>query len=366
MAGASYSIKKNRIQRGWHPGLSLEEDGTLLADQKEAVHYLYLRAIDGGREEASWGRLRFDVTCSEHMVYYLYAAAFDEDSFYRNQKPVKIEDFLCSQEESHSIKRRFLKEAGFTKWINQSDVLLYEMQGRYLYLVLEILGEGEFSLSKMRVDQQGDSFMQTFPEVYREKNSFFHRYLSVFSSIYQDFQEDIDHLPDLLNLETCPASLLSVYAGWLGLQVGENFLEEEILRKLVKEAYALGRIKGTKEALLRIAKIVLDEEVLVLERNVMSAYIQQEQLEQMNRLYGHSVHDVTILVNTPLSEVKKSQLLFLMDQYRPIRSRLHVICLKKSSILDSYTYLDINAQVPWQGEGSLDEDREMDGSICLV
>lgn len=365
MAGASYSIKKNRIQKGWYPGFLLEEDGTLHIDPEESVHGLYLKAIDGGEKEASWGRLRMQVTCSENMVCYLYAAAFDEDSFYRNQKPVKIEDFLCDPKESKAMKRRFLKEAGFLKFINQTDVLLYELQGRYLYLAWEVTGEGTFTMSKIRVDRQGDAFMNTFPEIYREKNSFFHRYLSIFSSIYEDFQEEIDRLPELLDLSTCPCSLLPVYASWLGLHVGENFLEEETLRVLVKEAYELGRIKGTKAALERIAQIVLGENVLVLERNVMSAYIQQEQLEQMNRLYGQSVHDVTILVGTPLSEVKKSQLLFLMDQFRPIRSRLHIVCLKRSSILDSYTYLDLNAQVPWQGEGGLDEAWEMDGSICL-
>lgn len=366
MAEVSYSIKKNRIQKGLYKGFLLMEDGTLLTKSEEAIHRLYLRAIDAAKTEAHWGRLSFEVTCSENMVYYLYIAAFDEDSFYRENQPVKIEDFLCSSEESDVIKKRFLKEAGFLKFVNQKDILLYELQGRYLYLVIEVTGEGYLTLSKMRIDQEGDSFLHTFPEVYREENSFFHRYLSIFSSIYQDFQEKIKELPKLLDLRDCPASLLPVYASWLGLRVGENFLEEKTLRALVTEAYELGRIKGTKAALMRIAEIVLGEKVLILERNVMSAYIQQEQLEQINQLYGHSIHDVTILVNIPLSEVKRSQLLFLMEQFCPIRTKLHVVCLKKNSILDSYTYLDINAQIPWQGEGSLDEMREMDGAICLL
>lgn len=365
MAGASYSIKKNRIQRGLYPGFFLAEDGTLCLDDTEPMHTLYLKAVDGGEEGASWGRLAFQTVCSEDTVYCLYAAAFDEDSFYRKGKPVRIEDFLCDRQESHSIKRQFMKEAGFRKFMNQKDVLLYDLQGRYLYLVLEVMGEGDFTMSNMRVNRQGDPFMNTFPEIYRERGSFFHRYLSVFSSIYEDFQEEIEALPDLLDLDTCPAFLLPVYASWLGLDVGENFLEESILRTLVKEAGGLSRIRGTKAALERIAKIVLGEEVLILERNVMSAYIRKEQLEQMNRLYGRSVHDVTILLDTPLSEVKKSQLLFLLDQFRPIRSRLHIVCLKKTSILDSYCYLDKNARIPWQGEGSLDREQEMDGSICL-
>lgn len=365
MAGASYSIKKNRIQRGWHPGFVLKEDGTLTLNPEEGIHMLYLRAVDGGAEGASWGRLRYQVSCSEDMVYYLYAAAFDQDSFYRREQPVRIEDFLCDRQESHGIKRQFLKEAGFFKFTNQKDLLLYELQGRYLYLVLEVQGAGDFSMRQMRVDQQGDPFMNTFPEVYRERGSFFHRYLSVFSSIYEDFQEEIDELPKLLDLDTCPAFLLPVYASWLGLEVGENFLEEPILRALVKEAYALNRIKGTKEALLRIVRIVLGKEAVVLERNVMSACIRKEQLEQMNLLYGRTAHDVTILVDSALTEVKKSQLLFLLDQFRPIRSRLHVICLKKTCVLDAYSYLDWNARIPWQGEGRLDRKQEMDGAVCL-
>ena len=365
MAGASYSIKKNRIQRGWHPGWILEEDETLRTDPKQAVHLLYLRAIDGGEKEAFWGRLHMQAAGTENMVSYLYAAAFDEDSFYRNQKPVKIEDFLCDPNETQAVKRRFLKEAGFLKFVNQTDVLLYELQGRYLYLALEVMGEGMYTVSRMQVDRQGDPFMQTFPEIYQEKNSFFHRYLSVFSSIYEDFQEEIDDLPKLLDLDTCPAFLLPVYASWLGLRVGENFLEEPVLRALVKEAFSLNRIKGTKAALLRIARIVLGEEVVVLERNVMSAHIRKEQLKQVNRLYGGTVHDVTILVDQALTEVKKSQLLFLLDQFRPIRSRIHVVCLKKTCVLDSYCYLDWNAGIPWQGEGRLDREMEMDGAVCL-
>ncbi|MCI9436348.1 MAG: hypothetical protein HFH85_04110 [Lachnospiraceae bacterium] len=365
MAGASYSINYNRIQRGLYPGFELKEDGALILDPKEGGHALYLRAVDGGEEKAAWGRLHFQVSCSEDMVYYLYAAAFDQDSFYHREQPMLIEDFLCDSRESQGIKRQFMQEAGFSRYTSQKDILLYDLQGRYLYLVLEVQGEGRFSMRGMRVDRQGDPFMNTFPEIYRERGSFFHRYLSVFSSIYEDFQEEIDELPRLLDLDICPAFLLPVYASWLGLSVGDNFLEESVLRALVKEAFSLNRMKGTRAALLRIARIVLGEDVVVLERNVMGAYIGKEETAQMNRLYGRTAQDVTILVGRPLTEVKKSQLLFLLEQFCPVRARLHVVCLKRTCILDSYTYLDWNAMVPWQGQGGLDTEQEMDGTVCM-
>jgi len=365
MAGVSYSIKKNRIQGGYHPGFDMLEDGTLVSIPGEASHSLYLKAIDSAVFDSSWGRLKFRAACSENMVLYLYAIALNEDSFYRQGRPVRIEDFLCDSGESPSIKKEFLRKVEAVRFVNQKDMLLYQLHGRYLYLVLEAVGEGECRIWDMKADLKGDPFMDTFPEIYRERNGFFHRYLSVFSSIYQDFQEDIEKLPELLNLDTCPEKLLPIYGRWLGIDVGNDFLDARILRPLVKEAYRLNRMKGTKAALERIAEIVLGAPVLVAERNVIEDYIDKEQLAEFDRLYGHSIYDVTILVQEPIPEVVKSQLLFLLEQFKPLRSRLHVVHLKKDGILDSYSYLDMNARISSPGTGSLDGKQELDGMVRL-
>ncbi len=387
MAGTSYSIRKNRIRRGYYPGFTLMETGELVSTEA-AGHYLYLRAIDSGITDSLWGRLWFELECREDMVSYVYVAALNEDSFYRNGKPVRIEDFLCDGKEPDAVKKEFFRQIHADRFVNKNDLLLYGLKGRYLYIAVEILGEGFCRLDHMRVDLRGDNFMDTFPEIYRERNSFFHRFMSVFSSIYNDFLEDIDGLPGLLDLDTCPVELLPVYASWMGLDVGNDFLEEQPLRALVKEAYRLNRMKGTRAALERIASIVLGKEVLVLERNMMADYIEsphdvssghsvphaapvqgafleKEQLEELERLYGSSIYDVTILVGEMLSEVKKSQLMFLLEQFKPVRSRLHIICLKKTGRLDAYSYLDMNARIPEQGDGRLDASQELDGAIRL-
>ncbi len=207
--------------------------------------------------------------------------------------------------------------------------------------------------------------MNTFPEIYREKNGFFHRYLSVFSSIYEDFQEDIEALPNILDLDTCPAELLPLYGGWLGIDVGQDFLGEDILRPLVKEAYSLNRMKGTRRVMERITEIVLGKKAMVAERNVIEDYIDQEQLADLDRLYGSSIYDVTILVQESITDVQKSQLLFLLEQFKPVRARLRIVNLKKNSMLDSYSYLDVNAGITQEGVGSLDTSQEMDGAIRL-
>lgn len=365
MAGNCYSIRKNRIQSGWYPGFVMEEDGSLTAIREETVHYLYLKGIDSAVPDSQWGRIHFNGIFSENMICYIHVIALNEDSFYRNGKPIRIEDFLCSSEESNEIKKRFLRQVGAKRFVNQQDMLLYQLKGRYLYLVFEVIGEGDCRISRIRAEQQGDNFMGTFPEVYRERNSFFHRFMSIFSSIYNDFQGDIDQLPELLDVDICPGELLPIYAGWLGIDVGNNFLEENVLRLLVKNAYRLNRIKGTKAVLEQITEIVLNERALVLEKNVMESYISPEEQADFNRLYGSSIYDVTILVENPITEAQKSQLMFLLDQFKPVRSRIHIVHLKKTGMLDSYSYLDMNAGIQDKDAGTLDSRQVMDGIITI-
>ena len=360
-----YSIGKNRIELGYYPGFELTEDGVLQALPDEPDHCLYLKAIDSANPGSDWGRLSFNMECGENVVCYLYAAAMDEDSFYRNDMPVRIEDFLCSREEDHGIKREFMRKVDAARFVNKTDVLLYQLHGRYLYLIMEVVGLGQCRISNMKVDQLGDNFMDTFPEIYRERGSFFHRFMSVFSSIAGDFHQDIEHLPDLLDLDTCPERLLPLYGQWLGIDVGDDFLDAKILRPLVKEAYQLNRVKGTKAALERLTEIVLGEKALVLERNVMADYIGREQMAEFEKLYGNSVYDVTILVRKQVSEAQKSRLMFLLNQFKPVRSRLHLICLKQTDRLDAYSYLDMNARVPEEKSGRLDQKQGLGGMIRL-
>lgn len=365
MAGASYSIKKNRLEKGYYPGFRLEDNGVLISICEDGVHQVYLKAIDSAQRDSSWGRFWFHGVFAENMVFYVYAAAMNEEVFNRNGQKVQIEEFLCSGQETSLIKKEFMRQAGAVRAVNQSDILLYQLKGRYLYLMIEVIGKGDCRISDIQVDVQGDNFMNTFPEIYRETNGFFHRFLSVFSSIYNDFETDILNLPQMLDIDTCPGKLLPAYAGWLGIDVGDDFLEEKILRQLVKEAYQLNRIKGTKAALKRVAEIVLSEEVLVLERNAMEDFVDMKQREDFGRMYGNTMYEVTILVKNIISEVQRSQLLFLLNQFKPVRARLHIILLKKTGVLDSYSYLDMNAGIPGQETGRLDEQKELDNMIRM-
>ncbi len=365
MAGICYSIKKNRLEKGLSVGFTLEPDGTLVMNETEAYHALYVRALDCATIDGSWGRLFFDTQYPENMTCYVYVCARNETMFYREGVPTRIDDFLCDPQESPTLKREFFKRLDATRHVNQNDILMYEQTGRYLYFVIEFIGEGAGYLRDIRADREGDNFMQTFPDVYRDRGSFFHRYLSIFSSIYNDFQQEIDRLPQLIDVDTCPPQLLTVYGKWLGIDLDCDIRDVHVLRALVREAYSLNRIKGTKRSIQRIAQIVLGEEVLVLEQNAIQDYMDSANRKNLAQLYGSSIYDVTILIKNPISDLLKSQLMYLIDQFKPIRSRIHIVHLKSDGVLDSHNYLDMNARVFEVESANLDEDQVMDGVVTL-
>lgn len=355
MAGIQYSIGKNYFKRACLCGMHMEDGDVLCTDPGIEMHTALLPLIDSGMEDCAWGRLKLELKRDANAVVYLYLIASNErESF----------DELCSQETSVDRKKKLVRAGGGLRVINRSDLLLYELSGRYLWIMVEVAG-AYASLSGIRVLAPGDNFMATFPEVYREKNSFFHRYLSIFSSMYNDFQDKLDHREELLDLAHAPQERLLLYAHWLGLELNKDYFDVEVLRALVREAGELSRIKGTKGCMKRLCRLLIGETPQIVERSHLQRYVRAEEQERIDRLYGDSPFDVTLLLRRPISEKQKKQLLMLLGQFKPVRSRLRIVCLTDSGVLDGHTYLDENAFSFVQSDGMLDDGRPSDGTVVL-
>ena len=353
----TYKIKENLFKKSFLSGFRIDGKDKLVCDAEEYRHIFLSGAVNGIEEDAKWGRLKLSYQLSEEMVITVYALAFNERH---------CETFLFDANRSIGEKRKFFEECGAVKAVNKNDLLLYQLSGKYLYLLIDVIGMGEGEVSKIQVNNKGDVCMDTLPEVYREYGSFLHRYLSVFSSMYLDFQKEINHVHELLDVETAPKDLLPVLAQWMGLDVSGNFLDEEHLKLLVKEAYQLNKMKGTKAALERLTEIVLDEKAIILEKNVFRTHTQTEDIEVYKKLYGDRPYDVTMLIKTYVPEHQKSQLMFLINQFKPVRCRLNIHFLDGRGELDTHTYLDMNAQVQESESGILDERITMDGMSLML
>ena len=67
-----------------------------------------------------------------------------------------------------------------------------------------------------------------------------------------------------------------------------------------------------------------------------------------------------------MPENQKSQLEFLLNQFKPVRSRLRIKFLDRKDSLDGHVYMDMNACVGGNQAGVLDERIGLDGNILLV
>ena len=346
-----YSIRNNRIKQGQITGFQVEGGNNLIFDKTARDHYIFLKPIDGVVDDSAWGRFTCDLGLSEEMVFYVYVYASNALEITTGPgTALNLGEFLTDKSIDFYKRIGALTQLGAKRFVNTDDFLLYDIRGRYLFIAIEMLGVGDAHIGSIRVGARGDNFMGSFPEVYRERNSFFHRYLSIFSSVYNDISEQNEKLYEMLDLDKCSPELLEMYASWFGINLKGGALPEKVLRAVVKDAYQLNRMKGTRWSIERILEIMLGEDFMLYE----------------NRLSDGKLYDVTVLVNRRLTEQLRHQLVFLLDQFRPLRVKIRLLQMEKEAVMDGNSYLDVNATIPAEKHLVLDEEAIYDGAITLM
>lgn len=106
-------------------------------------------------------------------------------------------------------------------------------------------------------------------------------------------------------------------------------------------------------------------ETFIIERNRLEGYIPNDMQQTYQKLYGESAQDVTILVKIPENEKLQQQVMYLLRQFKPVRSRIRLVFCQRCSHLDSYCYLDYNAALAQKGLTSTDQGSRMNGTVIL-
>ena len=346
-----YSIRNNRIKQGDVKGFLLNGDNKLIFDKSARDHYIFLRPIDGVEDDSFWGRFSCELSFSEEMVFYIHVYATNSLEITTDSgEMINLGEYMCDESFDYYSRIGLLSNLGAKRVVNSDDFLLYDLRGRYLLIAIEVQGFGKAYMGSIRVGARGDNFMGAFPEVYRERNSFFHRYLSIFSSIYNDISEQNEKLYEMLDLDGCSLELLEMYASWFGINLKGGSLSERVLRAVVKDAYRLNRMKGTRWSVERILQIMLGDDYLLYE----------------TRLNNGNLHGVTVLINKKLTEQLRHQLVFLLDQFKPLRAKIRLIQMEKEAVMDGNSYIDVNATIPKEKHLVLDEETLYEGTITLL
>ncbi len=360
-----YTIRKNRLNHAYITGLAREEDGSLTLTEA-MFHGLVLKGLDSAEDDHSWGRMIFDITRSEDVVLTVYAFAVNRVEYGPEKSNIdELDRLLTEGDDNLSDRIMIMKKQGAKRFVETDDMVLYDLKGRYLYLALELAGEGEAAISTIVIDSVGDTLIGTFPEIYQKRDTFFHRYLSIFSSIFDDFQKEIVNYSDILDLDTCPVEMLIAYGSWMGIDLRGGFLPEEVMRTLVKEAYELNKMKGTRRAMERILEILLGEKAILIEHNTVRKLHKEQIAEMLPGFEARGVYDVTVLVRGKLTEEMESRISFVLNQFKPIRTRISIAQLDENVIIDSNSYLDVNAKIPEEAGVRLDDEAALGGVVIL-
>lgn len=349
-----YSFQESRFRRSTIQGFEWAEQGRLLLTGNRDRHLIFLPPLDSGSKNSRWGRFSLKTMLPKDAVCTVYAVAVNDRDLLPLSEQIPVND-----------KKKWMQQEGISA-AGSRDILLYELSGQYLWCCIEVSATGKGWISEIFVEIPGDNFMAAFPEIYQDEAGFFHRYLSIFSTMYNEFQKQIDDTWRYLDLAEAPAPLLVLYAKWLGLSIESEILEEEILRRLVRNLYSLYQIKGTKKAIRELVKILLDKECIVVERNRLGSGLSAREAEIINSLYGRGMQDITLMINRKAEEKMQAQLMFFLNQFIPVRCRLNLVFYGECSNMDSYCYLDRNARLHITPKGSLDQNKVLDESVLAV
>jgi len=228
----------------------------------------YSKTLDSGIQECRWHRLELNVDLPPKTTMEIYYYASDDDDLKE-----KIEDCLSHDEKSTQEKVECVED--IISWNgpekNTEDMLFRQGAGRYLWLKIELSTFEKTvrpTVTRMRIDYPRLSYLRYLPAEYQEdpaSKEFLERFLSIFQTLQDGLEEEIEKVPAKLDVKKTPSEFLSWLSTWLGAIYDETWGEER-WRTFLSRAVELYKKKGTKNGLEEILEIYTGQKPCIIEK----------------------------------------------------------------------------------------------------
>ncbi|HEY7303656.1 MAG TPA: phage tail protein [Bryobacteraceae bacterium] len=135
------------------------------------------------------------------------------------------------------------------------DCLIQSPPGRYLWLKLDLGGDGFFSpqIDGARIEFPRISLRRYLPGVFGEdpvSADFLDRFLSIFDTTFRSVERTLDEQARYFDPRATPADFLPWLASWIGVRLDRQ-LPEEQRRRILADAGETLRCRGTRDNLRR-------------------------------------------------------------------------------------------------------------------
>lgn len=291
------------------------------------------RMLDSREEETRWHRLVMEWELGDNMAVYLNLYATDSLA-----EVTRIESGAGELEE----KLRLLEPLKRLSVRNPEDILLYQIQGRYLWISMTLHGNGTGSplIHQIRVYFPKETWMKFLPEIYQgEKGEFLERYLSIFQSVYDDLGRNIHNSASYLDIQAASPEFLIWLSQWIC--AGNSHLwKPERLKEYLREGASVYERLGTPGGLARMVEIYTG----------FAPYLAEPGPEDNPHLFYLYIPEEAVA-----SPREYQALLRIIREGKPADMEVQVIALKPYLFLDQDTYLGINSVVNQYEEGVLDQ-----------
>lgn len=245
-----------------------------------------------------------------------------------------------------------LKECSYQRKVNNTDFLLHNLTGRYLWILIVISAsqtDSSFTIDGFEVEFPQSSFVEYLPEIYQgEADSFFNRYMAALQSLYVDLEKEVGKIPGYLDYEQTDDDKLKILSEWVGIN-GENIAYTPTqLRQILAQLSAIQTGKGTGEILKKILALLTGKQAILVEYfkwNDWMMYSSQEQ--QYEALYGASKTSFSCILNYVAEEAQDipnpDEIMKVIEHFMPFGLTCNLVFLRENYNMDTHCYLDVNS-----------------------
>jgi phage tail-like protein len=227
------------------------------------------------------------------------------------------------------------------------------------------------SLHRLRVYFPRETLLSYLPAVYQEEESsrdFMERYLSLFGTLFDSVDEEIDNMAVQFDRERVEGRQLRWLGSWLGLDSDDHWRDEKV-RSLIRAAPELYRYRGTRRGIEKLVETFTGEPPLIVEPAQFKAMRDQADMRMLtDRLYSDNPFAFTVLLNHGQASSDKERVLLrsLIEEHKPAYTEVRLVWLQPWMYLDLQTYLGINTVLAEPSLFTLHADRSMPNDTLIV